>query len=363
MTYTISSLITTLVSVTIATVFIGLLLKTKKAYRLFRTNLLIGLSGFVVIRLCLPCELWFMHTIASRRILPPIYDGLDYGVHIAPHQSIKLVMILAALWACGSVLRVLRLSVRYVRICRIISAVERHDVAFTTGNLSVVQIEGISSPFTIGLWHPKVVLPSYKLSDDVLNDAIEHEKQHISLHDNAVKMLLQVLCCIYWWFPPVYYFSRQVELLMELRVDERVGMHRSEREKLGYLNSLISVEREMQFSQQGLVKEAPVSCFSTLKEDNLSRRIEFMVSGFGFKRTNRLVLVMAILVPLMLSAFIVEPFRENPSQTKGTQEFDVNGYIIHEKNGAYVLVQYGKPYARFKSIDDPLFKGLKVIEH
>ena len=81
--------------------------------------------------------------------------------------------------------------------------------------------DGISSPFVMGLFRPKIYLPS-SLSEGEREYIILHEQYHIRRGDHVVKLLAFAALCVHWFNPLVWLAFFLSGKDMEMSCDEAV---------------------------------------------------------------------------------------------------------------------------------------------
>lgn len=81
--------------------------------------------------------------------------------------------------------------------------------------------DGLSSPFVIGMIHPKIYLPS-ALAGETKAFVIAHERAHISRRDNVWKLISYVIRAVHWFNPfcliAHMLFCRDIELACDEKV-------------------------------------------------------------------------------------------------------------------------------------------------
>ena len=107
-----------------------------------------------------------------------------------------VLLVLSSVWAIGIFSLVIYSAVKYICLRkRLNTAVLFND--------NVYQAEGISSPFIIGLFKPKIYIP-YNVSDDFLQYVLQHEKYHIKRCNNVIKIIAYLLLILHWFNPLCY---------------------------------------------------------------------------------------------------------------------------------------------------------------
>lgn len=361
MDFSIATLLISLGVFTVICILLDVLLAYRPGYRYFRSNVLIGLSIFAVIRLIMPCELWYTHTFQSKYFLPKIYDGLEMSLHSGPIK-ITVSLVLLAIWIIGVVVSFIRYTVAYRHLSKMLASATQLPNVIVRSDIQVKRMTASVSPFTFGMIHPIIVIPDSMVNKSELADVLQHEVKHIQNRDSFIKLLVQILSCVYWWFLPLRHFANQVDLILELRVDDQVNATKTQAERLDYLQSLISVEKRILSSNQIPKRSGMTSAFTTFTESSLARRIQFAIGGFSFRHTRPIIMALLVAIPLWMTSFIVEPYRVTSHVTMTSQKLDKNGFILRLKSGKYILYQNGHRFGKISNPHDPAFKNMKILQ-
>ncbi len=110
--------------------------------------------------------------------------------------------------------------------------------ALSHGNIYLA--DHISTPFVIGLIHPKIYLPS-TLSEQEMSYVILHEQTHIRRLDHIVKMIAFFALALHWFNPLVWVAFLACVKDMEMSCDERVLKEMGDGIKADYSASLLSL--------------------------------------------------------------------------------------------------------------------------
>lgn len=103
----------------------------------------------------------------------------------------------------------------------------------------VIICKNYSSPFAMGIFRPKIVLPTEDYSDRELNFILRHELIHIKRHDVFVKLLLMIFKCLNWYNPAAYLLYRQACEDMEITCDETACAKFSSEDKQEYCSTIL----------------------------------------------------------------------------------------------------------------------------
>ncbi len=101
-------------------------------------------------------------------------------------------------------------------------------------NISVIISKKVYSPMLIGLFKPKLVLPSdiYPIAE--LKMILSHELVHLKRHDIWFKAILMAVAFIHWFNPAVYFMVKQANKDIEQSCDDCVLKEADVEEKKFY---------------------------------------------------------------------------------------------------------------------------------
>lgn len=163
---------------------------------------------------------------------------LVMGKEAAANKAVKTsdidpYKIAGAVWAVGAVAMITAGAVSYIRLQRRTRAKIRID-----GNVYVC--DDIDTPFVIGMFSPKIIIPS-GMDKNALEHVLNHEKVHIRHKDNIWKPLGYILLSLNWFNPLIWlayiFFCKD----MELYCDEAVIRNYSKERSADYLQTLLSL--------------------------------------------------------------------------------------------------------------------------
>lgn len=105
--------------------------------------------------------------------------------------------------------------------------------------VGLYSLKKIRTPMLIGLWRPRVLLPSEQYSQDELTFILAHELIHCKNMDLAFKWAGEIIRCIHWFNPLVYFVVNSIGRDCELCCDERVVCITGDKTEYG--NTLIKM--------------------------------------------------------------------------------------------------------------------------
>lgn len=226
---------------------------TKLMLRLGYKLLLLG-TGLIILRLLTPFEFPFTRNIDLAHGLGFIITRINSPFY---HQ-IALKHILLTLWGIG----IIRHFYVYIQECQrmqIFVATNGRNVTHTPKYQSILshinntahpvksvriyETAHIESPMICGIIHPCILLPStLVLTDQELKLVLQHELSHYYHKDLLLKCILRILCIIYWWNPLCKILQKQVDTILEIRIDHEITAYERET-KQNYFSCLLNVAK------------------------------------------------------------------------------------------------------------------------
>lgn len=136
----------------------------------------------------------------------------------------------AFLYLTGVLVVLASLSAGHVRIRRVVGKADRargiepFDPSTGSGRAAVRLSARVTSPFTVGVLRPVVVLPEVarSWSRSSLRNALTHELAHVARHDWLLQTLSVFVCALHWFNPFVWFAHRRLVLEAERACDEAV---------------------------------------------------------------------------------------------------------------------------------------------
>nr|WP_302648090.1 M56 family metallopeptidase [uncultured Dysosmobacter sp.] len=143
------------------------------------------------------------------------------------------VAILTLTWLTGMALLLLYSVVSLLRLRRrLVGAVRLED--------NIYLADHIPSPFVMGLFRPKIYLPS-TLTETERGYILRHEQYHLRRRDHVVKLLSFLALCVHWFNPLVWAAFILAGKDMEMSCDEAVVRELGEDIRADYSASLLSL--------------------------------------------------------------------------------------------------------------------------
>ena len=219
--------------------------------------LTVALWALVAIRLLVPLSVESeISVIPSTQIVPPeiVYveePQIHSGIQVAntlinpviaetmapkPEASVNpmqiAVTVASTVWVVGMIAMAVYALLSYLRI--------RLKVRASIPLQKRVRIcDNINSPFILGVFRPRIYLPS-NLTEEQKKHVIAHEEAHLKRKDHWWKPLGFALLTVYWFHPLLWVAYILLCRDIELACDEKVIKHMETDEKTSYSESLLA---------------------------------------------------------------------------------------------------------------------------
>lgn len=349
-----------------------ILLKLKIQFTGTGLNILLIFSFCIVLRLLIPLEFSFAHTINSKIILTRIYTYLfDTPIHISSERAIYLYQILCTAWILGSIFLLTKLIRKYRQTQKIIRCVGNLNTSMDDSiiealdnlqkekdirkTIRLIKTKYIATPALFGFINPVIILPDIPLTKEELLYILTHELDHYANHDLWRKLFLELLKALYWWNPLIWVLSRQLSALLELRADHAVIKNLGEEQKIHYQECLFRIHK---FQIQNQKKSHLLITFHNSDATTLSYRLIQMANHS--KQKYDLILAFFCSFCIVLSTlFVFEPFYLNPEIEAITiSSFPEDSFFVKLDDGLYMLYVSGKEWG---SVINPYTDDFKHI--
>jgi bla regulator protein BlaR1 len=226
-----------------------------------------------------PFVVEFIYQPLSRTVLPA---GTRMPTLLASGSKgfESLPTVLAAIWAVGGLLLLIRWAVQWRAVARIANAsmlvTNGREVAIlrrledergARRRVAVLASDTSLEPGVFGWFTPRLLWPrgiSAHLDDSQIEAILAHELSHVGRYDNLMAALQTVVQAVFWFHPLVWWIGARLVDERERACDEDVLRLGSEPEI--YAESIL---RTCRFSI-----ESPLACVAGVTGADLKRRIE-----------------------------------------------------------------------------------------
>ena len=211
------------------------------------------------------------------------------------------------------------------------------------GNVRIC--DGISTPFLLGLVHPRVYLPA-SLPEADREWVLAHEKAHLRRGDNWWKVLGFALLGVYWFHPLVWVCWALFCRDLETACDEAVIRNYSVQDRQSYAGTLLRC------SAPGFSLAAPLA----FSEGNVKGRIRAITR---YKKPALALSVLAVVLGLGLAGC----FLTNPkAETFVPVEVQVNDWLSSYYPSGALITDAQQAQAWYQMAQDMEVDGAKTPE-
>ena len=129
-----------------------------------------------------------LNPIISQTLAPKPEDSVN------PMQVI--VFVAAVVWVAGVVAMLVYTVISFLKIRKsVCEATPLRD--------NILVCDRVDTPFILGLFRPKIYLPS-NISETDVEFVLAHEKAHLKRGDHLIKPLSFLLLTVYWFNPVLW---------------------------------------------------------------------------------------------------------------------------------------------------------------
>ena len=110
---------------------------------------------------------------------------------------------------------------------------------------------------------------------------------------------MNLLTIVYWWFLPVYWLKNQVQIVLEMRVDEKVTRSMTQEKMLDYVSTLVEMNEKITKNVLQKKLRFSSSFFFAENRNVLSYRVQYLLGSKQKKKTNKGILLFVFMLPEM----------------------------------------------------------------
>lgn len=358
--YSFSTVLMAVLTSTLLILMTALLLRYRGVLRTIGSRLIIVLLLLAMFRLFFPFEMPFCRNLNLSRIPSKVISTIVHPYFYLGKVEISIWFCLQCVWAGGIVVSLRKLYLTYkhihrhvLRYGRNVSAKEPYRSVFQEvcrkreADIPILLVPALDAPRQDRILHPRILLPrEMKFSDNELRYIFRHELEHVRHHDVLIKLLVNVLAIVYWWNPLIRILRRELNIILEIRVDAKVLSGGDRGTRSDYVDTLMDVAIQAQAlliaqnQANGQISSSPMA-FGGMSD--LEGRLTMIYEN---KRTSPplvlLLLALTLSIFTLSYAFILEAYSQ-PSATywpKAVQEMDPQAvdqeiYAVAAEGGGY----------------------------
>ena len=240
---------------------------------------------------------------------PTIQTGAPAAAQVVS-RGISWREVVPWVWLIGVAVMGIYALVSYLRLAgRVRASVRIKDRLYICDN--------VSSPFILGLFRPKIYLPS-DLVQPATDYVLAHERAHLRRGDHLWKPLGYALLTVYWFNPLCWLayilFCRD----MEQACDEAVIKNMTQKDKKAYSAALL---------QCSMPRSAIAACPVAFGEVSVKQRIRGVLN---YRRpTLWVVAASAVLCMVLAACFLTDPVEANQAEAEATESAEPQEYPLY----------------------------------
>ena len=241
-------------------------------------------------------------------------DRYIEGVTVPAGNGMTVMGVLSVIWLVGIAAMLIYAVISYL----IIHLKVREAVPY---NENIWACDRIAAPFILGIFRPKIYLPSSIDKQDA-EYVIAHERAHLKRRDHLIKPLGFLLLTVYWFNPVMWIAYILLCRDIELACDERVIKELGEQSKKPYSESLINCS---------LPRRTVGACPLAFGEVGVKSRIK---SVLNYKKPAFWVVIVAIIASIAVAVgFLTNPKSNDLSNiTNQNYGSELNGLSLEIVN-------------------------------
>lgn len=367
--FSFSSVLMTVLTSNLLLILVALFFRNEKTLARVGYRLTAVYCAVTLIRLLFPCELPFTKTVVLPSGISNLFALLRHPYEVIPGIRLSAWEIFCFLWLGGSILYIALFLFQY-KILKHLALRNSRDITGQEPYASLLRkvcngkrydrIRLCISPYAdapmiIGLLNPIILLPRDAEPTDMdVMYALRHEVCHYMHHDLWLKFGINCLVVAYWWNPFTHLLNRQIDTLLEIRVDTSI-ISEGEDASIGYVTSML----HYMSGSRGNSNTTPRHMRMFLeKRSDLKHRLH-MIQCNGRKPNFLLSFLMLLVVlSLYLGSYLV--IFENCSYAPLYKESEA--YIVPNQENCYAIKNADGTYNIY-FVDWKVFETVNSLDH
>ncbi|WP_097015818.1 M56 family metallopeptidase [Anaerocolumna aminovalerica] len=205
----------------------------------------------------LPMQIQKIPVEPMQPIVNIVPSMVNPGAIVTTPSTIPLWRVLPAIWIIGIISAVAYHTLRHSRFMKM---VRRWSEPITdSGSLKILEdlkaeldikaqvelslCQSITSPMLVGFFHPAILLPAIKTTDNDLYLILKHELIHFQRRDLWCKALILTATTLHWFNPVVYLMSKAAAIQCEISCDELVLQGTDFQQRKQYGETILGIVR------------------------------------------------------------------------------------------------------------------------
>lgn len=274
--------------------------------------------GLAVVRLFVPFEFPFTNNI-------PFSQMVSKAIFFVRHPQIQIFDVkfsiwnlFEGVWIIGIIFNIIRYTNQYYFAKNYVikyGTEHTEEAMYKTildniciqhnrkNNFHVVDLPDMNIPIIFGMKNPYIILPSsVSIPTDKLYYILYHEAMHHFYHDMLIKCIFRILSIIYWWNPAFILLYRQINTILEMRIDKKITHNETEITSK-YAECLLYMKRTAinQASPSSCLKK--YSCY-LMQSQNMDLKRRFYMLLQDNYAVSKKIFINIVLIMLMAGIYV-----------------------------------------------------------
>lgn len=365
MNYSFSTLLMAFIVSNILVIFMALCFQRQKILLSVGYKVLVVFLFLTLLRFMFPVELPVSTNIMLPGFLSPVVTFLRH-IFLSPLGiDISILSLFGIIWAIGS-LHYLRIYIKECIVSRSLVTDALRDVTQEEPYVSLLsEICGrrskrfrvlistaIETPCLYGIVRPYILIPEgMPLTREELYYVLHHEVTHHKYHDLLTKRVVRIMFIIYWWNPACRILRKQVELLLEMRIDGSL-VKKDQKVAQEYMMTLfrvadLAIDNKYQLPAGNKVSMAGKGSSA------LAQRVDMMLHERKKANTLLAVALCALIATVYFGSYLFtfESWYALQDVVEGTINTPDRVYAVPKEDGTYDIFMYDRFRENVESLD------------
>lgn len=286
---------------------------------------------------------------------------IDSEGHFLSIKNQTAIFTILGIWGVLAILFLLYRLVKYIYCMKDLRQISKLPVIMPDeqpmskrrprAKVTLFANQYITTPFTVGLFSPRIILPASLANKKESRMIIAHEMAHVRNRDNLVKFLWLLAMLFHWYNPLIYLLYREICRVSEQVCDASVVQGMSEQEKKQYQLLIIELGQKNQ-QRDTLLASAFSGHFRMIKE-----RITIMDRKPTSSKKTRFVSSLAIAVIILaLSPISVLAYSPMVAIERPDESFTLDAdFIANELDVCDPFLEHGTLHDIFIADDGQVY--------
>ena len=357
------SIFSSLILFNIAAIIIVVKRKNTAFIAKYSVNLLLISTLLAFLRLLFPIDLYYAKIIDIHKIyrfLKPFFT-LQLFNDFALYQLLLIIWLLVFFLFGFYYLFISLFEIHKLNKLESINlpVIENLISQYSNRKIIIKVSTTVDIPKVWGFRACHLYVPDFSLSSEEWKFILEHEIEHIKLHDTFIKVLLLLVSAIFWWNPLMYILRKDIDQMLELRCDAKLIERYSKQQQTYYLETLLKVLKQKRASIISNSHNYMTASFVNYSAYSLTRQRFEIILDNNHRNKKLIFCYYALSILLFIGSYFIIL---QPAKTVDTTNTPT--LILHVSDDQYELYVNGKFSKTLNSTDikKPQYSKYEIIE-